>query len=487
MSSTTPPPPRRGLGHASLLTRFPSPSANSDRRPVDPPPVVELRIYEGPSIEQGKLITFEYNANFFLYASLQSARTIAPGRAQNATPNNPPILTGVPASGMAYLDKPAEAGYFIFPDLSVRHEGTYKLSFSLFEMTKEERDYDLEPSGCDLLNGVDWRMEIETAPFSVFSAKKFPGLMESTALSRTVAEQGCRVRIRRDVRMRKRDGKPSNMDRREAEYTRHRTVTPAPTDDSRVIRARSISSSSEHRVPFSADVSRRPSLADSYPPATRPATFDQGPGVTRGHLTFDQASPQYAAPCPTGPPVPMSPGHDLAPQTPYVKAEHAYCRYPDGRIAAPPAAQGVKPDFYERRPSMCTPMPVPPSPSAYLVDGKSRRDSHALYPAPVPPRSKPTIQSKPPPSPMSITTLISDEPMELQPILEARQTLPAPAQMFKAGDKRKRDETFLESTMSLFNGNRPEEYHDRESAGDPGELGIYKRADGSRFSVSFLV
>ena len=45
----------------------------------------------------------------------------------------------------------------------------------------------------------DWRMEVKSDLFTVYSAKKFPGLAESTNLSRTVAEQGCRVRIRRDV------------------------------------------------------------------------------------------------------------------------------------------------------------------------------------------------------------------------------------------------------------------------------------------------
>ncbi|KAJ3497824.1 hypothetical protein NLG97_g1597 [Lecanicillium saksenae] len=182
--------------------------ANSDRRPVDPPPVVQLRIIEGPSVEEGKDITFDYNANFFLYASLEQARPMAHGRVQTPATLNPPILTGVPASGMAYLDRPHEAGYFIFPDLSVRHEGYFRLSFSLFETTKEEKDFDLEPAS-DMTPGVDWRMDIKTVPFNVFSAKKFPGLMESTTLSKIVADQGCRVRIRRDVRMRKRDGKPA--------------------------------------------------------------------------------------------------------------------------------------------------------------------------------------------------------------------------------------------------------------------------------------
>lgn len=190
--------------------------ASADRRPVDPPPVVELRILEG---EAKNDITFSYNANFFLYTTLENARPIAQGRVPTGTTSFP-VLTGMPVAGMAYLDRPGPAGYFIFPDLSVRHEGKYRLSFNLFEELKDPKDADAEPApGSPKIadvrpinplapqSHVCFRLEVKSVPFNVYSAKKFPGLAESTALSRIVAEQGCRVRIRRDVRMRRRDTK----------------------------------------------------------------------------------------------------------------------------------------------------------------------------------------------------------------------------------------------------------------------------------------
>lgn len=170
--------------------------------------MVELRIYEGETWEraQSKDITFHYNANFFLYATLEHARVMAHGRVQTPAANSPPILTGMPVSGMAYLDRPQEAGYFLFPDLSVRHEGRYRLTFNLYEETKEDEDKDINSTDAPAMpemstaNGgsFDFRMEVKSQDFVVYSAKKFPGLTESTALSRVVAEQGCRVRIRRD-------------------------------------------------------------------------------------------------------------------------------------------------------------------------------------------------------------------------------------------------------------------------------------------------
>lgn len=180
--------------------------SHADRRPVDPPPVVELKIFSGTGDERSD-ITFSHNSNFFLFATLEQARPIAQGRGMPA-PAPAPVLTGVPVSGMAYLDRPKPAGYFIFPDLSVRHEGKYRLRFSLYEETKD-RDEMVQPAReGEPREFAAHRIEVKSKPFTVFSAKKFPGLAESTALSRIVAEQGCRVRIRRDVRMRRRSERP---------------------------------------------------------------------------------------------------------------------------------------------------------------------------------------------------------------------------------------------------------------------------------------
>ncbi|PYI08692.1 hypothetical protein BO78DRAFT_60952 [Aspergillus sclerotiicarbonarius CBS 121057] len=195
--------------------------SSADRRPVDPPPVVELHIYESdPKDDRHKTdITFAYNANFFLFATLETARPMAQGRLA-PTPTFP-VLTGVPVAGVAYLDRPVPAGYFIFPDLSVRHEGVYRLSFHLYEETKDSKDADegapipspmmktgSKPSAPKSF--LNFRLEVVSVPFTVFSAKKFPGLTTSTSLSRVIAEQGCRVRIRRDVRMRRRGDKRSD-------------------------------------------------------------------------------------------------------------------------------------------------------------------------------------------------------------------------------------------------------------------------------------
>jgi len=264
--------------------------------------VVELKVFEGER-EAKTDITFSHNANFFLFTTLENARPMAKGRLP-LTPPTFPVLTGSPVAGMAYLDRPNPAGYFIFPDLSVRHEGLYRLSFSLFEELKESKDSDVEPpEGSPKARDnplsshpmaprahVHFRLEVKSIPFAVFSAKKFPGLSESTPLSRTVAEQGCRVRIRRDVRMRRRD-KPNEAfqgEYDEAYAQPDRFGTPQHMPD----RPRSISNGSmDSHTPYS--TGRRPSLQQDY--------FQQQGSYTPA--SYQQPPPPVPAPIPVSMPV----------------------------------------------------------------------------------------------------------------------------------------------------------------------------------------
>ena len=291
-------------------------------------------------------ITFSYNANFFLFATLENARPIAQGR----VPQNPPafpVLTGMPVSGMAYLDRPSPAGYFLFPDLSVRHEGKYRLGFTLYEEVKEAKDADAEPAtnhpdhpaNKQKMLGplaakahVDWRLEVKSKPFTVFSAKKFPGLAESTALSRIVAEQGCRVRIRRDVRMRRRDKTAPDFEDFDDEpsFVRSRaTPTPDPYHQATPIqpvnhahgegsvRPRSPSNGSvDAQPPYGLDPHRAALQEQTqYNQAQYPHVYPPGPAhpqaVSNGypsHLSFGPANNQH------GPPQYGPPGQNMGQQ-----------------------------------------------------------------------------------------------------------------------------------------------------------------------------
>jgi hypothetical protein len=515
--------------------------SSADRRPVDPPPVVELKIYEeNPNAHEGKDdITFAYEANFFLFATLEVARPVAQARGQ--APQQVPVLTGMPVSGMAYLDRPSGAGYFIFPDLSVRHEGLYRLSFNLYEETKHPEDFDKEGSvdskpkvaGAAPDASFDWRMEVKSDLFTVYSAKKFPGLAESTNLSRTVAEQGCRVRIRRDVRMRRREGKNGEYDDvAEDEYSRQgRPLEQEPYRE----RSRSASNGSEEGRSQYQDAQNQQYPNSSYhgSPATQNAT------PHGQHLSFlgggaqgsqfsqpappappqqQQPQPQYYSSGPPGPPAyATNPPYHTQP-TPIQPSSN----YFDSRQNSYPAYQSNPPredafDGSYRRASGSTvhpqnrlypeldsynriyqpPAPLPQATSAIqppqLAPLKMPNSQHETIHSPVAPYPSFNRTAPPMVSPLheraperaSFSYSHYNEPA---PSLQPLQSSLRPSEPQRPRGKRAHGDAFASNAIEpLYNGMRPSSSNGRgnDDVGEEDSIMIplsYKRADGSEQS-----
>ncbi|CAG8491738.1 7741_t:CDS:2 [Ambispora leptoticha] len=171
-----------------------------DRRPVDPPPIVQLVVLdEKGQPDAGYLFDYDdmlQNPFFVLHVTLWSEDR----RHERNVISNPPkttrVLMGSLVSSPALLkNTEGEQGcYFCFPDLSIRTEGTYTLKFSLLKLGIDDRLITTKSN------------VISTAfsdQFTVFSAKKFPGMTESTELSKAFAKQGLKIPIRNDVRPRK--------------------------------------------------------------------------------------------------------------------------------------------------------------------------------------------------------------------------------------------------------------------------------------------
>jgi hypothetical protein len=72
--------------------------------------------------------------------------------------------------------------WFILSDLSVRIEGDFKLMFKLVNLSTNETTHKFSHE------------------FKVFSAKKFPGVVDSIPLGRVFASQGVKIPIRRETR-----------------------------------------------------------------------------------------------------------------------------------------------------------------------------------------------------------------------------------------------------------------------------------------------
>ncbi|KAK5252379.1 hypothetical protein LTR67_002206 [Exophiala xenobiotica] len=299
--------------------------STQDRRPVDPPPVVRLRMLNGNAD-----ITQVYDATFMLYASLEVARPIAAGKMH--TPPAIPVLSGVAVASAAYLEKPTPAAYFIFPDLSVRHEGWYRLKFSLFEGVKHQCDADVEnpfvrtspamgsaETAPVRHEGMANRLEVQTVPFQVYSAKKFPGLSSSTELSKCVSDQGCRVRIRREIRQRKRPQKQEpDMDDGRSSYQGTPQVSYRTMEHSRSVSRNSFGSQGE------AEDARRPSVDSMYGRAPIPSR--QSSIVSMPGMPMTSPSMRNITPTPSMPPPPPTFNqplmHRQAPEHPAASAPY---------------------------------------------------------------------------------------------------------------------------------------------------------------------
>ncbi|KAG8961434.1 hypothetical protein FRC00_012262 [Tulasnella sp. 408] len=203
----------------------------ADRRPIDPPPIVQLRVTTPndasgglPPINADKEASaFLQNPYYFMFASLaapdsdEELHLLKDGKTR--------YTTGSVVSSLYHLkdheNGGKDAGFFVFPDLSVRTEGSYRLKLSLFEVVGQvypppvavnlrmARALNL-PSSPPHSAQVHHCKSIFSKPFYVYTAKKFPGMEGKSSslpyrlLSCSLADQGIKIRIRKDIRVRKR-------------------------------------------------------------------------------------------------------------------------------------------------------------------------------------------------------------------------------------------------------------------------------------------
>lgn len=136
--------------------------------------------------------------------------------------SNPPVynrnlIGSLSASAFVLTDDKGQEGiWFVMQDLSVRQEGIFRLKMSFVDVGNASRrgaDGSV-PISSQTLDGRSSNGLRTTAPvlascfskpFQVFSAKKFPGVIESTELSKTFANQGIKIPIRQGDQSNKRN------------------------------------------------------------------------------------------------------------------------------------------------------------------------------------------------------------------------------------------------------------------------------------------
>ncbi|KAG5922092.1 Velvet complex subunit 2 [Claviceps africana] len=110
------------------------------------------------------------------------------------------LIGSLAASAFRLSDTDGRIGiWFVLQDLSVRTEGPFRLRFSFVNVGPPD-GAPRDATGAAKINKS--RAPILACCFSevfhVYSAKKFPGVCESTSLSKTFATQGIKIPIRKD-------------------------------------------------------------------------------------------------------------------------------------------------------------------------------------------------------------------------------------------------------------------------------------------------
>ncbi|KAL8795759.1 MAG: hypothetical protein Q9195_001811 [Heterodermia aff. obscurata] len=119
--------------------------------------------------------------------------TPQPGSAQPSGMFTRNLIGSLCVSAFKLTDPNSELGiWFILQDLSVRTEGSFRLKMNFVNVGSQNSSTSLNTTAAPVL------ASIFSGVFQVFSAKKFPGVIESTPLSKCFATQGIKIPIRKD-------------------------------------------------------------------------------------------------------------------------------------------------------------------------------------------------------------------------------------------------------------------------------------------------
>ncbi|BGP38831.1 hypothetical protein JCM10449v2_002769 [Rhodotorula kratochvilovae] len=242
----------------------------ADRRPIDPPPIIRLRMRRPSArkkpahlLTDADLSTPTLTHTLFMFASL--VEEDSEEEMFEVHGSKSALVAGSVVSSLFHL---RDQSCFVFPDMSVRMEGRWRFKMSLYEVNEE---------------GVEFCTSILTDTFQVYSSKRFPGMGKSTELSKSFAQQGLKLRIRRPGS--KADDTPEES----------AAPTPAPRLAPQKFRTSSRRAPEPSAAPppapagesFAPPPPRRPSAPAAQPAAAGPLTQAQG---RRPWTSWDAAS-----------------------------------------------------------------------------------------------------------------------------------------------------------------------------------------------------
>ncbi|KAL8769764.1 MAG: hypothetical protein Q9209_004380 [Squamulea sp. 1 TL-2023] len=171
-----------------------------DRRLIDPPPIVQLSLNDFDSSSTADVNALTTNFNVLHCALIDSSGADI---TQAQDPHDPRKLsrrlTGTlianqfigtdPAAPASDVPNARLGCFFIFPDLSCRQTGVYRLRFTLMQL-----NLGIVPTG----NSANIIIQVvDSDTFEVFTPKEFPGMQASNDLVKELKRQGATVTIRK--------------------------------------------------------------------------------------------------------------------------------------------------------------------------------------------------------------------------------------------------------------------------------------------------
>ncbi|PSN74672.1 hypothetical protein BS50DRAFT_627959 [Corynespora cassiicola Philippines] len=160
-----------------------------DRRVIDPPPIIQLLVTD-PKTGVAEQEELRYSLNV-VHCTLWNAEgtneetaLIQPDRRTTRR------LMGqlVASPSVAKDEHDIEGCFFCFPDLSCRTHGKYRLRFVLMR---------IDPMNLHVGGFSPILTEVLSDVFTVYTAKDFPGMRPSSALTRALKLQGCNIQVKK--------------------------------------------------------------------------------------------------------------------------------------------------------------------------------------------------------------------------------------------------------------------------------------------------
>lgn len=160
-----------------------------DRRVIDPPPIVQLKI-GGTGLSEDDISAYLRYPSYVMNCSIwDESGTRDASYMPDEYQHQRRLMGSLVSSPFVGQDDADEEGcFFCFSDLSCRTPGAFRLKFTLIM---------IDPTRAHLVKHFPTLAETKTDAFHVYSAKEFPGMVASSELAKRLKAQGCIISIKK--------------------------------------------------------------------------------------------------------------------------------------------------------------------------------------------------------------------------------------------------------------------------------------------------